>query len=62
MMTSTVSRWRCLQPYAGGNRSVYRGQLVATINGAATDTLLNVLDAQRALDIAADTLSSCAAG
>lgn len=37
-------------------------ELVAMKNGAAADTLLNVRDAKSALDIAADTLSSCAAG
>ncbi len=35
-------------------------ELVAMKNGAAADSLLNVRDAKRALDIAADTLSSCA--
>jgi xanthine dehydrogenase accessory factor len=35
-------------------------ELVAMKNGAAADTLLNVRDAKLALDIAADTLSSCA--
>lgn len=34
-------------------------ELVAMKNGAAADTLLNVRDARAALDIAADTLSSC---
>lgn len=37
-------------------------ELVAVKNGAAADSLLNVRDAKQALDIAADTLSSCAAG
>ena len=37
-------------------------ELVAMKNGAAADTLLNVRDAKSALDIAADTLTSCAAG
>jgi xanthine dehydrogenase accessory factor len=36
-------------------------ELVAVKNGAAADTLMNVRDAKTALDIAADTLSSCAA-
>ena len=35
-------------------------ELIAMKNGAAADSLLNVRDAKQALDIAADTLSSCA--
>jgi len=37
-------------------------ELVAMKNGAAADTLLNVREAKVALDIAADTLSSCVLG
>ena len=37
-------------------------ELVAMKNGAAADSLLNVRDAKAALDIAADTLSSCTLG